>query len=239
MDYRLSPLVRIKAVRSRLDRPVASFTFDDFPRSALLNGGAILERHGAAGTFYVSGGHCGMVENGIEQFQAEDLRALVHRSHEIGDHGFAHLRLPRESSVRRAEDAVRNRRFVLGIVGDIMPTAFAYPFGLTSLRTKVQYAGMFASCRGTRFGINHGMLDLGQLRAVSLERDRLAQLDLAAVLRETRARNGWVVFYTHGVSDRPGPYDTPLAEFERVVSACLAAGIEILPMRNALARACC
>src|SRR5215469_15892880 len=33
---------------------VVSFTFDDFPKSALATGGAILERYRARGTYYAS-----------------------------------------------------------------------------------------------------------------------------------------------------------------------------------------
>jgi hypothetical protein len=34
------------------DRPLISFTFDDFPRSALFTGGALLERYGVATQAY-------------------------------------------------------------------------------------------------------------------------------------------------------------------------------------------
>jgi peptidoglycan/xylan/chitin deacetylase (PgdA/CDA1 family) len=39
--------------------PMISFTFDDFPRSALHVAGRILEDHGIAGTYYVSLGLMG------------------------------------------------------------------------------------------------------------------------------------------------------------------------------------
>ena len=43
-------------------QPLISFTFDDFPRSALTVGGEILERHGARGTYYASLGVMGKYE---------------------------------------------------------------------------------------------------------------------------------------------------------------------------------
>ena len=43
----------------RLDRPLISFTFDDFPRSALLNGGAILKRMGLTATYFTAMGLIG------------------------------------------------------------------------------------------------------------------------------------------------------------------------------------
>ena len=36
--------------------PIVSFTFDDFPRSAYSVGGAMLEKFGARGTYYVTAG---------------------------------------------------------------------------------------------------------------------------------------------------------------------------------------
>ena len=39
--------------------PIISFTFDDFPRSALYTGGAILERFGLNGTYYAAFGLMG------------------------------------------------------------------------------------------------------------------------------------------------------------------------------------
>src|SRR2546422_3297564 len=39
--------------------PFVSFTFDDFPRSALLTGGAILKHFGLTGTYYASFGLMG------------------------------------------------------------------------------------------------------------------------------------------------------------------------------------
>jgi peptidoglycan/xylan/chitin deacetylase (PgdA/CDA1 family) len=40
-------------------RAIVSFTFDDFPSSAVSNGARLLEDHGARGTFYLTGSYCG------------------------------------------------------------------------------------------------------------------------------------------------------------------------------------
>src|SRR5262249_53443030 len=62
-----------KTVKMSNRRPVVSFTFDDFPRSAALNGARILERQDARGTFYAAGAYCGQAIDGIAQYCAEDL----------------------------------------------------------------------------------------------------------------------------------------------------------------------
>jgi hypothetical protein len=43
-----------RPVKMQNTAPLFSFTFDDFPRSALEVGGKILRAHGVAGTYYVS-----------------------------------------------------------------------------------------------------------------------------------------------------------------------------------------
>src|SRR5882672_2281183 len=66
--------------------PVISFTFDDFPRSALHEGGAILKRYGVRGTFYVSMGLMGQDWPAGPGFLAQDLQEALGDGHELGCH---------------------------------------------------------------------------------------------------------------------------------------------------------
>jgi hypothetical protein len=80
------------------------------------------------------------------------------------------------------------------------------------------------------------VLDLGQLRAVPLE---IRDWSAAAVERHVeaaRATNGWIVFFSHDVSDAPSPYGATPEMLEHAVSRAHAAGMEMLPVREALAR---
>src|SRR5690348_5712124 len=70
--------------------PVVSFTFDDFPRTALTVGGSILERFGTRATFYVCMGLLGHTNDLGEHFGVADLKDLLRRGHEIGGHGVRH-----------------------------------------------------------------------------------------------------------------------------------------------------
>src|SRR5580704_12505984 len=72
-------------------RPLISFTFDDFPRSALLAGGAILNRYGLAGTYYAALGLMGEQAPTGQLFVSSDLTTLLDRGHELGCHTFSHL----------------------------------------------------------------------------------------------------------------------------------------------------
>ena len=70
--------------------PLVSFTFDDFPRSALLAGGAILRRFGLTGTFYASFGLMGRTAPTGSIFVRQDLDVLREQGHELGCHTFDH-----------------------------------------------------------------------------------------------------------------------------------------------------
>src|SRR2546422_6309977 len=77
-------------VQMRNDRPLVSFTFDDFPRSALRCGGAILKKYGFRGTYYAALGLMGQHAPVGEIFSLQDLRDLLAEGHELGCHTYGH-----------------------------------------------------------------------------------------------------------------------------------------------------
>jgi peptidoglycan/xylan/chitin deacetylase (PgdA/CDA1 family) len=151
------------------DRPVASITFDDFPKNAWTQGGPVLARYDARGTYYTAGGFCGRTVNGTTFYDAEDLRALAAAGHEIGSHGYGHQPVPSLSDEELAADAGRNAEFLRPFLKGETPVSYAYPYGRVSPRTKRFYASRFASLRGVHSGINIGRVDLAQLNVISLE----------------------------------------------------------------------
>jgi hypothetical protein len=61
-----------KMARMRNERPIISFTFDDFPRSAALIGAKILEKY-CTWDVLRDWPFCGQVVDGVAQYRAEDL----------------------------------------------------------------------------------------------------------------------------------------------------------------------
>ena len=53
------------------------------------------------------------------------------------------------------------------------------------------------------------------------------------ILDEAKETNGWVIFFTHDVSDNPSPYGCLPRQLADVVQAVIDRGIEILPIKNA------
>ena len=111
---------RTVAMRNR--RAIVSFTFDDFPQSAVLNGARLLENHGARGTFYLTGSYCGRVVDNVPQYGAEDLAVLAQAGHEIGCHTFSHPRVSALSS-GCAEQRDKTQRGLSGSSSTRPPTS--------------------------------------------------------------------------------------------------------------------
>jgi peptidoglycan/xylan/chitin deacetylase (PgdA/CDA1 family) len=214
--------------------PLVSFTFDDVPDSAYTNGAAILEGAGVRGTFYVAGGTCGHRDAEWRVIERDQVRALYASGHEIGCHTFSHVAVDRLDAGTVAQECARNRDVLHEICGDLEVTNFGYPFGRASLPRKLQLARRFDSCRGIYEGINAGVIDLAMLRVIELYDRTLTADKLKRVLRETRARGGWLIFYTHDVAERPSWIGASPQLMRATIAAVQAEGIPILPIRDAL-----
>lgn len=230
----LSRRVAIKSARLSAGRPIASITFDDFPKSAWALGGPVLARHGVRATYYTAGSFCGRTIDGRTFYDAEDLGALAAAGHEIACHSFAHQPTPSLSLQELMDDAARNAEFLKPFLAGGRAESYAFPYGLASPRTKRFFASRFSNVRGVHPRLNSGRADLALLNAISMER---RCWDSGAVREAiTRARHdcAWIIFYTHGVSETPGEYDSTPAMLSEVLERLAEARIEILPMRDAV-----
>lgn len=226
-----------KLVKSKLHRAVASFTFDDFPKCAWTEGGPVLRAYDARATYYVAGSRCGTVADGTRQFDRDDLVALAEAGHEIGCHSFAHRPVRSVSSRELCADIARNAAFVRDVIGPVALESYAYPHGDVGPRTKLLHGRLFASSRGIRSGVNAGMLDLALLKVVPIHEIAHRPALLDEVIETATARAGWIIFLTHDVQDHPEMYGCTPRTLARTLEAMRTTGIEILPVKEALARA--
>ncbi len=227
-----------KLVRLRPPAPLASITFDDFPRSAWEIGGPVLARRGARATYYAAGRFCGTREDGLDYYDADTLRAVHAAGHEIGCHSWGHENGPRTASERLTADVDRNAKFVREALGaDVRLSSFAYPYGELSARTKRLYAPRFATARGVHGGVNAGLVDLAELRGEPLERRSWSEAKIEAAIDAAVAKRGWLILFSHDVSEDPSPYGCTPAMLDHALSRLAAAGVEVLPVKHALARA--
>ncbi len=226
---------RSKAFAMRNTAPLVSFTFDDVPDSACTNGAAILEQCGARGTFYIAGGTLSGSDTHWRLIDRAQVRALHDRGHEIGCHTFSHVGVDQLDARAMDEECRRNDEVLRELCPDIAITNFCYPFGRVSLPRKLQLKRRFDSCRGIYEGINAGTIDLALLRVIELYDRTLSRDKLERVLRETRERNGWLIFYTHDVAETPSWIGCSPRLLRETVAAVQAQKMACLPIRAALA----
>jgi peptidoglycan/xylan/chitin deacetylase (PgdA/CDA1 family) len=227
-------LISARGVAMVNEKPIVSFTFDGFPKSAALKAAPALERRGAAGTFYASRHFCGATADGIEYYDVDDLRRLVDNGHEIGCHPSGSARAPSLGPAELIADVEANAEFIHAQFGDLRMTTFAFPSGDIDLRTKLRMQGRFAACRSTSPGVNAGVADLGALRAEPLiSRSTDAAAVKSLIERSSRPRS-WLIFFTRDVDESPGPYGCTPELFEHALDSALSTGCQVLPVRNAL-----
>jgi len=225
---------RSKPFAMRNAAPLVSFTFDDVPASAFTNGAAILEQHSVLGTFYIAGGILGDMDAHWRVIDREQVRALHDRGHEIGCHTFSHVGVDKLDARVLDDECRRNGDALRELCPDIEITNFCYPFGRASLPRKRQLKRWFDSCRGIYEGINAGTIDLALLRVIELYDRTLTRDKFARVLRETRERNGWLIFYTHDVAEMPSWIGCSPQLLREAVEAVQAENMRCLPIRDAL-----
>jgi len=233
----VSLMARKLAVRpARLagNRPVASITFDDFPKNAWTQGSPVMASRGVRGTYYTAGGFCGRTVDGTVFYDAGDLTELAAAGHEIACHGFGHQPTPSLTDAELTADAERNCEFLRPFLKGEAPVSYAFPYGRVSPRTKRFYAPRFASVRGVHPGINAGRVDLAQLNTISLETRCWNEGAIEAAIQRALHDHGWLILYTHDVSDSPSPYGSTPAMLDWALGRVAAARIPVLPVRDAL-----
>lgn len=212
---------------------IVSFTFDDFPRSALFNSGAILERHGLAGTYYASLGLMKQMTPTGEIFHPEDLPRLLGHGHELACHTFDHCPAWETSPAAFEASVVRNAAALRQLVPGAEFHTLSYPISYPRPDTKRRCVRHFACCRGGGQTFNAGRIDLNYLAAFFLEQSR----DNPAAIQQTIDANaragGWLIFATHDVCLHPTSFGCTTEFFEDIVNHAVKSGAEILPVYRA------
>lgn len=217
-----------------LNRPMISFTFDDFPRTALLTGGKILRRYNLAGTYYTALGLMGGDSPSGLVFVEEDLVKALNDGHELGCHTFSHSH-SWDTRPRAFEQSILQNRHALS---ELIPSyhfrSFSYPISSPRPMSKRVAARYFLTCRGGGQTFNSGTTDLNQLSAYFLEKAG-SNLELPkALIDKSQNARGWTIFATHDVAPHPSPYGCTPEFFEEVVRYAVQSGAQILPVANAL-----
>jgi len=218
----------------RSQRPLISFTFDDFPHTALSAGGAILNRFGRSGTFYASFGLVGKDTPSGQIFVPGDLTTLLEQGHELGCHTFSHCDSWDTTAETFETSIVQNRAALNRLYPHSEFKTFSYPISLPRPRTKSRVADYFLCCRGGGQTFNTGRVDLNQLSAYFLEKSRDNFQSVKDIIDQNRQANGWLILVTHDVSESHTPFGCTPEFFENVVQYAMGSGAQIVPVVEAL-----
>src|ERR1700687_5484001 len=217
-----------------LQRPLISFTFDDFPRSAVLAGGAILKRFGLAGTYFASFGLVGKKTPSCQIFFPDDLTTLLEQGHELGCHTFSHCDSWATATKTFENSILQNRAALNRLFPYSEFKTFSYPISLPRPHTKARIADYFLCCRGGGQTFNAGKVDLNQLSAYFLEKSRGDFQAVKDLIDRNRQASGWLIFATHDVSDSHTPFGCTPAFLQNVVQYAISSGAQIVPVVEAL-----
>jgi peptidoglycan/xylan/chitin deacetylase (PgdA/CDA1 family) len=221
-------MVYKRPLEFEIAEPVVSFTFDDFPRSALHVGGAILKRHGAAATYFACAGLMGRTDATGEMFVEGDVRALVAEGHELGCHTWGHhdamLTLP--TAFERS--IVANRAELGRLCPEMTIRSFSYPKAEPNVGTKRVAAHHALCCRGGGQTFNRNRADLNCLKSFFIEQSRNDPQRIMQLIDENAAAPGWLIFSTHDVAETPSPYGCTAELFEEIVGHAVESGARLL-----------
>lgn len=213
--------------------PIISFTFDDFPRSAMLTGGEILGEFNIQGTFYASLGLAGKDTPTGRIFAIDDLAELVRTGHELGCHTYSHCDAW-ETNPKAFESAVLdNRRALKAILPTITFQSLSYPISPPRPATKRRVSKHFSTCRGGGQRFNQNRADANHLANFFLEQSRDDLSTIQRLIDLNSAARGWLILSTHDVCPNPTPYGCAPSLFAEVVRYAVASGAMILPVTRA------
>ncbi len=242
---RSAPALRLQMLAAKLfkrrlayqttPRPIISFTFDDFPRSALTAGGEILGDYGVRGTYYVAMGLLGKRTAVGEMFDRNDLDRLVAAGHELACHTLQHTMCCDLIVPELVASCRDNQRRIAEVLGERPIDNFSFPEGVVTLKAKAALGPMYATCRTIEPGANRDPVDLAFLRAYRVYSSSGVR-GLHRVIRRNQEENAWIVLYTHDVATTPSAYGCTPIEFREVVRCAVGSGAEVLPVAEAAKR---
>jgi peptidoglycan/xylan/chitin deacetylase (PgdA/CDA1 family) len=216
------------------DVPYISFTFDDFPRSALRKGGAILEKFGLLGTYYASFGLMNRDSETGRIFAEQDLRDLLSSGHELGCHTFSHCN-SWSTRPETFEASMANNRTALGaFVEGYDLRSFSYPITVPNAKNKRIAGTHYSSCRCGGQAFNNATFDLNLLKAFFIEKSRHDASAIRQLIERNSMCRGWLIFATHDVDENPTRYGCTPKLFEEIARYSIDSGARIVRVDEAL-----
>lgn len=195
----------------------------------------MLTERGKQGTYYGCMGLMGGNSEGGPLFTQQDVRELVSAGHELACHTVSHTSGFAVSAKNFAESCEENRRQAATLFGGQPLRNMSFPFGHLTLLGKRMVSASYDTCRTTEPGINLDPVDLSFLRANPMY-SRFDIQGLKRLIVDNVRVKGWLILYTHDVTENPSPYGCTPSYFEQVLDSALESGAEIVKICDAMAQ---
>lgn len=206
-------------IQVNLDRPLVTFSFDDFPKSAATYGARQLEARGWRGTYFAAAGFAGASNHHGEMFDGDDLQRLAAHGHEIACHTHSHL----DAAIVEEADFLADVQANAAALSNLGLTAplrtFAFPFGEATPGAKRALGKQFSALRGVRPGINRGRCDRTLLRAVALDGGEAGLKRALTAIADIEVNPGWLIFYGHDIQVAPSDWGCTPDFYDTVLTA--------------------
>ncbi|KYG71627.1 polysaccharide deacetylase [Roseivirga ehrenbergii] len=215
------------------DKLFVSFTFDDVHQSALDEARKMLNKHNIKATYYLCLSFLESEEVQLK-FDLEDLKKCTEDGHELACHTFSHLHFLRTERNDILKDLDLNKALLKRILPDINFDNFSYPFGEQTYTARGIIKDRFTSGRGIEHGINRGIIDLNNLKAVRLYENTHSIAQIESIIQEAKDKGGWLIFYTHDVQDDFSKYGCSPTYFNKVVKLVANQNIDTSTVKTTL-----
>ena len=217
------------------ERRLLSLSFDDAPASAFHAGGEILREKAAPATYFVCAGLDGLGGPMGAYGTHADMLAAHAAGHEIACHTYSHMDVGAAADEDVEADLDRNTA-MLWSWGLPRPTTFAYPFGDVGFASKALATRRFHLARALHHGLLHAGSDLAQAPAVGVEGDGGEALAHQWLGRLAEASEGWLILFSHAVTDQASPFGMSKAALAGIVDEARDRGFEIVTVAEGARR---
>jgi peptidoglycan/xylan/chitin deacetylase (PgdA/CDA1 family) len=170
-----------------------------------------------------------------EMFGPADLESVVSAGHELACHTFDHALCSDLKPAALIGNCQRNRLQIAEQLDGYSLVNFSFPEGVVTLGAKASLSSVYSTCRTIEPGINRDPVDLAYVRANRVY-SRFGIRRVKEMIARNAEQQGWLVLYTHDVTDRPSPYGCTPGEFEEVLKCAVQSQADILSIVEATQR---
>jgi peptidoglycan/xylan/chitin deacetylase (PgdA/CDA1 family) len=230
----IARLIQRNIKRLVIDKPTISFSFDDFPQTAIKNGAARLLYYKLRGTFYVSMGILNQVSAVGKITGIEGVEGIIDSGHEIGchtlDHKDAWITKPDEYKSAIEQNILQLHKH---FGKSVSFTSFAYPKGSVTISAKKLVQKHFVCARGINPGIMVNSCDTNLLPSIPLISSENSLNYFKKCIDTVVNSKGWMIFFTHDICTKPSAFGCSIDIFEKVIEYISKKNVNVLPVREA------